>query len=111
VERVRLLLAVCKEAATRMPDREAVGRWMLTHQPSLDGDSPADAVLRHRTAAYDLLLSAIHATSPAAELEPRSSEFWTAFEAGLPEATAARARAARERAQREPDVGRRRTLV
>lgn len=65
VERVSLLLAVCQRAEPRMRSAHAVGRWVVTEQPSLDGDSPAAIVRNLGGAALDVLRQAIEGPAPA----------------------------------------------
>lgn len=55
-----------------MPSAQAVGRWVLTEQPLLEGESPAEIVRRLGAGAVDIVRLAIRgqAPSPPAELTP-----------------------------------------
>ena len=97
-ERVAVLLALCKEAARRMPEREAVGEWMLTRQPALRGASPSQLVRSYGVDAFHTVRYLISAEAPRPGLQPEpSDEDLDAMNAELPPRAARRARNARKR--------------
>jgi predicted transcriptional regulator len=99
--RVALLLAVCTAVSKYMSSSKDVGRWMLSPQPSLRGQSPVDA-LRDLSdeLVQQLRLVLDRLVSANGSHEPLTSDEWEIIESELDPAVARQIRSAYERVVR-----------
>lgn len=71
LRRVDLLLQACREAEEHMGSAEAVGRWVTTETPQLEGKSPADVLLEEGDDGLERVrLSMLPPTPSATSLRP-----------------------------------------
>lgn len=99
--RVALLLAVCTAVSKYMVTNQDVGRWMLSPQPSLRGQSPVEALL---DLGDDLIqqirLALDRLVSPNGSHEPLSNDDWKAIESEVDAAVVRQIRSTYERVVR-----------
>ena len=99
--RVALLLAVCAAVSKYLVTTQDVGRWMLSPQPSLRGQSPVEALLDLGDDVIQQIRFALdRLVSTNGSHEPLANDDWEAIESELDPAVVRQIRSTYERVVR-----------